>query len=1382
MLQEINENTENKYKNDKSKRAFNNFMENNLNSYLTLYGEVLDFIIIDKKESNLIKTNSNRKNNKVNTINEDTRILLRIKISNKYKNGKINSSIKPDLYDGSNNLIKYNNHKNSDSNNNINNRDIKKEKNKISELTEEDWDSLLTSLENDDFKKKKTDKSKVNIEYEHGESNINNREKNEFDNNVVTNITNPYFLYESYNNLNNINEIKEKEFIERIIKEKNFEVEGKDISVSQSNKYDENVLVILEGLWANELKNILQTKRFVCIKGRVNYLSINNINKNKYNNNDDFNDDELDDLFDNISNNSGDKGITNEIKEDDPNEFDDVFDDSDNNEHKRNMIKEISESNINPATKHNQTSNILNECVNNKTELDIQQLASDNSNNNFISFVLIDLESNVTKGNNDKNNNKEDVSTNQHNQMSFITIEPEVLIAPKLIKTSHPCERRGILTHFFKYSESNKSATIGTIIHEIFSKYIQNKSKHKDINVFIEEMLSSFKHDLINYYSNEKEVINDLLLYEKSIKTIYEKYFGNKEAINKETIIEEYLDSEKAFQSQVLGIRGIIDILLSTRNLNRNGNENELVLTPLEIKTGTYIRNEDIWQIMIYCLLLSEDQNAYLNTAILLYLKKESIFKHELKSMESLINLNIRNSIASSLYNQERNIDYFSNKLPQLIDTTYNCQNCFINKTCFVNFLCLENTTSNSELKDKENHLKRKDFSEILELTDNDLIKQYYNKYMSLINSEENYDLREQRIKLENLSNYNELFLSQYSASENNSFKIIKIFENHNSVDILLEDKDFNSRFDDLERRLISDFFLVFDEGTKQVMKGIIKKRVFGEQVGDELFNLYSFEKKGDRQKSYLLLNILNKYIPEKHFFFKNKITSLKLKSLFLYSSSKVLRGNLVSLILNKENTERIILYKEPTLFALNHERKLFISRTLKKFEADYILLNTQQKQSIIKACFLSNDYSLILGYPGSGKSTVVCLIIRILVFLEKKVLLSAYTNQAVDNIMIKLKKSNIDFLRITNRDILVDEEIRNNTLKNRISSLNIREANKLIKTNLVFGVTTSSVCHSSLQSLEFDVCIIDEACQIFEPSILSPILKSKRFILAGDPLQLPALLKSNNEERIDSLFVKLKEKHPLTCDKLTIQYRMNSDIMSLSNTCVYNNEMKCGDRNLCTKGKINIIPKNLLSVFSKENDSISKIDKEANIKFLDNNIWIMDVLDLERSVVFIDYEKILQDNPYNKDNFENYTNKYEATIIKNILFSLKLLNFNMSKLSVITPFLNQETFIRENVSDIDRNINVITIDKSQGMEKDIIIVSMVKESENTRILKDINRINVAFTRPKYKLIIVGRFEVLKMVDELNKYLDVIEKKNWKCEISYLSEISSSNMKLLNNQ
>ena len=208
----------------------------------------------------------------------------------------------------------------------------------------------------------------------------------------------------------------------------------------------------------------------------------------------------------------------------------------------------------------------------------------------------------------------------------------------------------------------------------------------------------------------------------------------------------------------------------------------------------------------------------------------------------------------------------------------------------------------------------------------------------------------------------------------------------------------------------------------------------------------------------------------------------------------------------------------------------------------------------------------------------------------------------------------------------------------------------------------------------------------------------------------------------------------------------MNYDILKLSNECVYQNIIKCAN-NQVESQKLKI-----------------DLDLITNYQINLKNTWLNKVLDPHRPVIFVDYLDFINKERPDFFNISSDSNVYECDIIVKIIHAMKYTNFDLNNVGIITPYKAQENLLLGKLSESDF-YNVYTIDKSQGLEKEVIIISFVKNNKRTKLLKDLSRINVAFTRSKSKLILVGLIECLNEIDKLKNYIDVIKREGWCCKI-----------------
>lgn len=283
--------------------------------------------------------------------------------------------------------------------------------------------------------------------------------------------------------------------------------------------------------------------------------------------------------------------------------------------------------------------------------------------------------------------------------------------------------------------------------------------------------------------------------------------------------------------------------------------------------------------------------------------------------------------------------------------------------------------------------------------------------------------------------------------------------------------------------------------------------------------------------------------------------------------------------------------------------------------------LNLDQRRAVEKV-LSARDYALILGMPGTGKTTTIAEVLKALAKAGKSVLLTSYTHSAVDNILLKVKDEGLGILRLGNRD-----KVRSQA-SSRVEggSLTCRRpfADHARSSSSHSGSgEQGDVAHSARQPAHvapdrrddlprhqrvsrrlfrrlrnsmadlgffyspiftkrrFDVCIVDEASQVTLPTCLGPLRFADSFVLVGDHNQLPPLvsilpsfllstsrLLSPSQVRnqaarkggLDvSLFKRLSDAHPSSLVYLTQQYRMNEDIMLLSNKLVYQDRLKVG-------------------------------------------------------------------------------------------------------------------------------------------------------------------------------------------------------------------------------
>jgi hypothetical protein len=433
--------------------------------------------------------------------------------------------------------------------------------------------------------------------------------------------------------------------------------------------------------------------------------------------------------------------------------------------------------------------------------------------------------------------------------------------------------------------------------------------------------------------------------------------------------------------------------------------------------------------------------------------------------------------------------------------------------------------------------------------------------------------------------------------------------------------------------------------------------------------------------------------------------------------------------------------------------------------------LNSDQVGAVCKV-LNARDYAIVLGMPGTGKTATIAALVSILVKRGKSVLITAGTHAAVDHLLLHCKRNGIAFLRLGQPD-LVHPDIREHTLI--LESLQLKTVsalNEAVGPNSpqaqVVGVTCMSANHPLFQTRLFDYCIVDEASQITLPTILGPLRLANCAVLIGDLYQLPPVVKNPNAKPLsDSLFKLLAEAHPSAVHKLRVQYRMNNDIMSLSNRLIYQGQLTCGSEAVANQ-KLDISPQQLALL-------PPPLAQYAHDSSLD---WMRQALDPTRSIVFLNTDFVSA--PEEKVEFKDIVrNPIEANLTAQITCALLKLGVPKEHIGIISPLRAQLKQIRSNLASLgvlptlhgvpaSDWIAVHTVDRFQGSDKDCIILSLVRSNPSRivgQLLKDWRRLNVAFTRAKKKLIIIGSRWTLSSNHLLADFFKLIDEKAWMLQL-----------------
>lgn len=467
-----------------------------------------------------------------------------------------------------------------------------------------------------------------------------------------------------------------------------------------------------------------------------------------------------------------------------------------------------------------------------------------------------------------------------------------------------------------------------------------------------------------------------------------------------------------------------------------------------------------------------------------------------------------------------------------------------------------------------------------------------------------------------------------------------------------------------------------------------------------------------------------------------------------------------------------LIAMMEKDLFQAGQLRKLIVEEAPPEFKnkvpqlsgLDKAGLNVDQKQAINKV-MSAQDYALVLGMPGTGKTTTIAHILRALVAQGKSVLLTSYTHTAVDNILLKIRDDNMRILRI-GAGAKVHPDVQQFAELAATPKKSIEELQAAYEDSQVVATTCLGIGHNIFNQRVFDYCIVDEASQITLPVCLGPIRMAKRFILVGDHYQLPPLVQNKEAQAggLDvSLFKLLSDTHPSSVVNLEHQYRMCEDIMFLSNTLIYSGRLKCGTPEVAARSlkipNIGGLKQHHLNDFCQTSRS-----RQLCLGTGQGRCWLRDLVDPSTKTCLVNTDT-LGTGARDVVNGSRIVNPIEANLCTQLVEALISCGIPARSIGVITFYRSQLSLLKQNLRHHFPGLEMHTADKFQGRDKEVIILSCVRSNQENYVgdlLSDWRRVNVAFTRARTKLLVLGSKSTLRNGNELlGKYVKLVEQQGW---------------------
>lgn len=416
--------------------------------------------------------------------------------------------------------------------------------------------------------------------------------------------------------------------------------------------------------------------------------------------------------------------------------------------------------------------------------------------------------------------------------------------------------------------------------------------------------------------------------------------------------------------------------------------------------------------------------------------------------------------------------------------------------------------------------------------------------------------------------------------------------------------------------------------------------------------------------------------------------------------------------------------------------------------------LNLSQEEAVNRLLD-AKDVMIVHGPPGTGKTTTLLEAIYETLRREPQVLVCAQSNAAVDWISSQLMDRGVPILRIGNPTRVTDKMLQStyerqfadhprypdlwtlrkilreghgskgklgheerDRLREKVSVLEMEIRQTLFQNAKVIACTLAGAGHPLMHGQQFNTVFIDEAAQATEPACWIAIRRARRVIMAGDHCQLPPTLKSPDAARGPlgrTLMEHVALSKPEAVSLLTMQYRMHPDIMQFSSDYFYD----------------------------------GKLTAAESVKY-------RGALDFDSALIWFDTSDSEWQEAEQHDGTSRYNVEEARFLVTQLeeyadMLTIRRLQDDGVDFAVISPYQAQIHLLRrlikrsQKLRQLRKHITVETVDAFQGQERDVVIISLVRANESGQIgfLQDLRRMNVALTRARHKVMIIGDSKTL---------------------------------------